>query len=98
MPTAICVLHVELALFESASLKDKRAVVRRVRDRVRNKFNVAAAEIDELDNPATASLAFVTVSNSETHSRAAAQQIQRFIEQLAFDAEVTRIETETIRL
>lgn len=98
MPAAICVLHVELALFESASLKGKRAVVRRVRDRVRNKFNVAAAEIDDLDSPATASLAFVTVSNSAAHSHAAAQQIQRFIEELAFDAEITRIETETIRL
>lgn len=98
MSAAICVLHVELALFESASLKDKRAVVRRVRDRVRNKFNVAAAEIDDLDSPATASLAFVTVSNSAAHSHAAAQQIQHFIEGLAFDAEITRIETETIRL
>ena len=98
MSAAICVLHVELALFESASLKDKRAVVRRVRDRVRNKFNVAAAEIDDLDSRATASLAFVTVSNSAADSHAAAQQIQRFIEGLAFDAEITRIETETIRL
>lgn len=98
MSAVICALRIELALFESASLKDKRMVVRRVRDRVRNKFNAAVAEIGNLDDPATASLVFVTVSNSEAHSHRSAQSISRFIERLAIDAEVTTIETEIIRL
>ena len=75
-----------------------RAVVRRVRDRVRNKFNVAAAEVDDLDDPAVAALVFVAVSNAETRSHATAQRIQRFIERLAIDAEVAHIETETLHL
>ena len=98
MPAVICVLRVELALFESASLKDKRAVVRRVLDRVRNKFNVAAAEVDDLDNPAVAALVFVAVSNAEARSHATAQRIQRFVERLAIDAEVAHVETETLHL
>ena len=98
MSAVVCALRIELALFESASLKDKRAVVRRVRDRVRNKFNAAVAEVGDLDDPAAASLVFVTVSNSAAHSHAAAQHIQRFVERLAIDAEVTTIETEIIRL
>ena len=98
MSAVVCVLRIELALFESASLKDKRAVVRRVRDRVRNKFNAAVAEVGDLDDPAAASLVFVTVSNSEAHSHAAAQSIGRFIERLAIDAEVVVVETEMIHL
>ena len=98
MSAVVCALRIELALFESASLKDKRAVVRRVRDRVRNKFNAAVAEVGSLDDPARASLVFVTVSNSEAHSHAAAQSIGRFIERLAIDAEVVVVETETIHL
>ena len=98
MPAVICVLRVELMLFESASLKDKRAVVRRVRDRVRNKFNAAAAEVGELDDRTAATLVFVTVSNAEARSHATAQHIQRFIEGLGVDAELTGVETETIHL
>lgn len=98
MSVVVCALRIELALFESASLKDKRAVVRRVRDRVRNKFNAAVAEVGDLDDPATASLVFVTVSNSEAHSHRAAQGIGRFIERLGVDAEVVVVETETIHL
>ena len=98
MSAVVCALRIELALFESASLKDKRAVVRRVRDRVRNKFNAAVAEVGNLDDPAAASLVFVTVSNSEAHSHRAAQSIGRFIERLAIDAEVVVVETETIHL
>ena len=98
MSAVVCALRIELALFESASLKDKRAVVRRVRDRVRNKFNAAVAEVGDLDDPAAASLVFVTVSNSEAHSHAAAQSIGRFIERLAIDAEVVVVETEVIHL
>ena len=98
MSAVVCALRIELALFESASLKDKRAVVRRVRDRVRNKFNAAVAEVGNLDDPAAASLVFVTVSNSEAHSHAAAQSIGRFIERLAIDAEVVVVETEIVHI
>ena len=98
MPAVVCTLCIELRLFESASLKDKRAVVRRVRDRVRNKFNAAAAEVGALDDPAAAVLALATVSNAEAHGRASMQQLLRFIEGLSIDAEITHVEIDAIRL
>lgn len=98
MAAVVCVLRLELRLFESASLKDKRAVVRRVRDRVRRKFNASIAEVGELSDPSTAALAIVAVSNSEARGHAAAQHLLRFIEDLSIDAELTHVETETIHL
>ena len=96
MPAVICTLRLELTMIESASLKHKRAVVRRVRDRVRNKFNVAVAEVGELDDPTTATLSLVTVANAEARSHATLQHVLRFIEDLSIDAEVSTVETETI--
>ena len=98
MPAVICTLRLELTMFESASLKDKRAVVRRVRDRVRHKFNVAVAEVGELNDPSTATLSLVTVSNAEARSHATLQHVISFIEDLSIDAQVSTVETETIHL
>ncbi len=41
------VLTLEIDIESAYSLKDKRAVLNRIRDRVRSTFNVAIAEVDE---------------------------------------------------
>ena len=43
-------LRVRLLLREARTLKDKRQVVKSIKDRLRNHFNVSVAEVDELDN------------------------------------------------
>jgi len=43
-------LEVRLLVRESRSLKDKRQVVRSILDRLRHQYNVAAAEVDALDD------------------------------------------------
>ena len=43
-------LKVRLLVREARTLKDKRQVVRSILDRLRNQFNVAAAEVDALDD------------------------------------------------
>jgi uncharacterized protein YlxP (DUF503 family) len=58
------VLTLELRLEDSHSLKDKRHVVKSLKDRLRHKFNVAVAEIDGQDLWQRATLAAVTVSSS----------------------------------
>jgi len=55
-------LRVRLLVRESRSLKDKRQVVRGVLDRLRNSFNVAAAEVEALDHRQLAVLGFATVA------------------------------------
>jgi len=59
-------LRVRLLLRESRSLKDKRQVVRSVKDRLRNAFNVSAAEVEAQDNRQLAVLGFAMVG-TEAH-------------------------------
>jgi uncharacterized protein YlxP (DUF503 family) len=59
-------LRVRLLLRESRSLKDKRQVVRSVKDRLRNSFNVSAAEVEAQDNRQLAVLGFAMVG-TEAH-------------------------------
>jgi uncharacterized protein YlxP (DUF503 family) len=54
-------LTARLFVRESRTLKDKRQVVRSVLDRLRNGFNVSAAEVDTHDDVKVATLAFATV-------------------------------------
>jgi uncharacterized protein YlxP (DUF503 family) len=56
-------LSVELHIPGARSLKDKRMVLRSVKDRLK-KFNVAVAEVEHQDLWQRAELGVVTVSNS----------------------------------
>jgi len=68
---------------ESHSLKEKRMVLRRIKDRVANKFNCAIAEVGDQDDWQNAQLGFVVVSNQRGFSQAMVQKILAFIEALA---------------
>jgi uncharacterized protein YlxP (DUF503 family) len=65
---AIGVLTLELRLEHSHSLKDKRHVVKSLAERLRNRFNVAVAEVDFQDLWQRALLAAVTVSSDRVHA------------------------------
>ena len=54
---------VRLAIFDATSLKDKRRVVKSLKDRLRNQFNVSVAEVGELDRCQHAELAVALVAN-----------------------------------
>ena len=76
----IALLSIELHVPGSQSLKDKRMVLRRIKDRVK-KFNVAVSEVEHHDLWQRAGLAVVTVSNDERHAdrelAAVAEEIER---------------------
>ena len=56
-------LQLELFMPASNSLKAKRAVLSSLKKRLRNKFNVSVAEVENLDKWQRASLGMATVSN-----------------------------------
>ncbi|MHC5110554.1 MAG: DUF503 domain-containing protein [Planctomycetota bacterium] len=56
-------LSVEATLFEAMTLKDKRRIVKGVKERLRNRFNVAVAEVGHTDSPKRTTLAIVTVAD-----------------------------------
>ena len=93
----IGVLYLSLKLFETASLKDKRAVVRSLVDRTRHRFNAAVAEVGAQDDAGHAQIGITCVSNDAAHAHAMLMQILHFIEELHVDAEITDVETEVQR-
>jgi uncharacterized protein YlxP (DUF503 family) len=90
----VAVLHVELFIPYALSLKDKRMVLRRVKDRL-GKFNVAVAEIEHQDVWQRAALGVVAISTTADHVEqqlaAAADEIDRVEPGL-----VTRTEVEVL--
>ena len=68
-------LKVRLLIREARTLKDKRRVVRSILDRMKNEFNVSAAEVDALDEYRTAVLGFAMVGWDGKAVRGALQQI-----------------------
>jgi uncharacterized protein len=63
MPVGLLTLEIHLPY--SHSLKEKRAVLRKVRDRLRSRFNVAVAELDHRDVWQVATLGVVSISDSQ---------------------------------
>jgi uncharacterized protein len=75
----IGVLQVELFIGGSMSLKDKRSVVKGLKDRLGRDNAVAIAEVDKLEAHQLAVLGIVTVSNSAQRAR---QTLDRIVETL----------------
>lgn len=75
------ILELTLAV-PAASLKEKRSVVKRILNRTRHKFNVAAAEVDEQDNPGAAVLGFSTVGNDARFLRSTLDKLENFVDDL----------------
>ncbi len=63
----VALLSVELFIPGAHSLKDKRMVLRRIKDRIR-KFNVAVSEVEHHDLWQRAGLGIVTVSTDQQHA------------------------------
>jgi uncharacterized protein YlxP (DUF503 family) len=68
-------LTLELHIAEAQSLKDKRQVIRSLKDRLRNHFNVAVAELDFEDMWQRSVVGVVTLSNEEHHVEEALQKV-----------------------
>lgn len=86
MVVGVC--RVSLMVPESHSLKEKRMVLRRIKDKVSNKFNVAIAEVGDQDAWQSAQLGFAVVSNELGFTQSVVQKVLAFIEDLAI-AKVT---------
>jgi uncharacterized protein YlxP (DUF503 family) len=67
MVVGICRLTLSIA--DSYSLKDKRRVVKSLVERLRHRFNVAVAEVDEHEMWNAAVIGVACVSTSSTHAR-----------------------------
>ncbi len=89
----IGVCKIQLRIPESQSLKAKRRVIKSLVNRLKNRFNVAVAEVEALDAHQFAVLAAVSVSNDAAHLHKIISHVITFVETNA-DAELVDYETE----
>jgi hypothetical protein len=90
-------IRLVLGLPGSDSLKSKRKVVRSILDRVRARFNAAAAEVDALDAHRRAVLGFAVVSNDPSHAHSMLDAIAAMVAN-AGDAVLVERRTELVQL
>lgn len=95
---AVGVARVVLHLPESSSLKSKRQVVSGLLRRVRNEFQVAAAEVGERDRWQLAELAIACVSADGRHVDEVLAAALSYIEAHSDGARITGVSTEVVRL
>lgn len=76
MPS-IGVLTLDIHIEDAHSLKEKRHVVKGLKDRLRSRFNVAVAEIDYQDSWQRAVVSAVTVSSDHAHADSVLQCVER---------------------
>jgi uncharacterized protein len=74
------VLRLELRLPENHSLKGKRSVLRTLKARVQNKFNVSIAECDDHDLWQRIVLGVSQVGADQPHVDACLREVVRFID------------------
>ncbi len=73
-------LSLALLVPESGSLKDKRQIVRSLKDRIRNRFNVSVAEVDHQDMWQRATLGVAVVGPDHGSVRLVLDNVARFVE------------------
>jgi len=82
----IAYLSLELRIEAAHSLKDKRQVLRSVKDRLRNSFNISIAEIDATDLWQRATLGVVSISDSRDYLEGLMRNVEREATRLANNA------------
>ncbi|MEO8725401.1 MAG: DUF503 domain-containing protein [Acidobacteriaceae bacterium] len=83
MPTAV--LTLELRIEMAHSLKDKRQVVRSLKDRLRHNFNVSVAELDGTEMWQRATIGVAAISHSRDYLRGQMEQVERAAHRILSD-------------
>ncbi len=94
MKVGIC--RIKLRLPENLSLKGKRRVLKSITTRVRNRYNVAIAEVDDHDLWQLATLGICCVSNSSRLTNEVLSKVVDFVTEGRFEVEVLDYELEIL--
>lgn len=80
MVIGIC--QIDLIIHNSNSLKEKRQVLKALIERVKNRFNVSAAEVGDNDVWQRSQIGLSVVGNDSSHINSMLDKILNFIESL----------------
>jgi uncharacterized protein len=73
------VLQLELSVTDAMSLKDKRRVVKSIKDRIAHGHNVSIAEVGALDQHRVAILGIAMVANDKAYVEGALSKLVDFV-------------------
>ena len=96
MNVGIC--KISLRLPENLSLKGKRQVLKSITSRVRNKFNVSVAEVDDHELWQIATIGICCISNDRRYTNQVLSKVADFVSNSRFDAEILDYEIEIITI
>ena len=94
MHVGIC--RVSLRLPGNQGLKGKRQVAQSIISRVRGKFNVAVAEVEDNDLWQRLTLGVTCVSNDGRHANEILSRVVQYIEETRGDVELLDYQTELV--
>ena len=92
----IGVCKIKLRLPENLSLKGKRRVVKSITTRVRSKFNVSVAEVDDQNLWQLATLGICCLSNNKRYVNEVLSKVVDFITNGRFEVEMLDYEIEIL--
>ena len=81
----IATLTLQLRIEHAQSLKDRRQVVRSLKDTLRHGFNISVAELDESTTWQSATIGVASISNSRDYLQGQMQQVEAAAERIAAD-------------
>lgn len=87
------VLKLELLVPLAQSLKDKRSVLKSLRDQLRNRFNIAVAEVDSTEKWQRAVLGIAAVGQDRTYVDGVLREVARWIRESRL-VELIRVDEE----
>ena len=93
----VAALSIRFHLHGNRSLKEKRRVVNELRDRLKNKFNVSIAEVDEQDRWQSLRLGFAAVGSDARYLEGLMEKLVHTVEMMNL-AEVIGHELRLVRL
>jgi len=85
--------RLELYIPAAGSLKSKRGIIKGMKERIRNRYNVSVAEVDYHDLWQRAALGVAVVSTGKRHANSVLSAVVRYVESES-RAELTDYELE----
>ena len=76
----VAVLTLVIAIPQANSLKDKRRVIKSVKDRLKKNFNVSVSEIGDQDVWKSSILGVAVVSGDSAYANGVLTRVQSFVE------------------
>ena len=76
----IGLLTVELNIPGCGSIKEKRRVIKSLKERMRSRFNISVSEVDNHDKWQRASIAIANISTDKAHVNSILSNVLNFIE------------------